>query len=211
MLDEDVPLYQAEFVFYIRFRDVDYEKNLDLLEFLTTSAPFVSTIAPEERKNIVQYLEDCDNVCIMMDGLDEANLNLRTKQDKCYVTSRATPETFILNLLSGHLLPKAKKLITSRPRKRLDLPDECSSCLYLDLLGLNDEGQRQICSDLCRDDPVRRNKILDHINSRPDLKSLCYVPITCILIMVSFYNTDSSKSNMVTLTAILSMHWKSGF
>ena len=203
MLDPNVHLYEAEFVFFIRFRDLDYQRNCDLVEFLTNSAPFIFSIASEDRTNIIQHLEASDNVYIVMDGLDEADINLRMSCPHINATSPTTAATFIHHLLSGRLLGRAKKLVTSRPRQLMQLPDQYSSNLYLNLLGLNDEGQSQICGDLCRDDPAIRVRILSRINSRPDLKSLCYVPITCILIMISFYSTDSLKKNVDTLTAIL--------
>ena len=204
MLEPNDPLYQAEFVFFIRFRDLDYKQNYDLLEFLTNSASFISSISNEDRTKIIQHLEASDNVCIVMDGLDEADIDLKMKYPNINATSHTTAATFIHHLLSGRLLGKAKKLVTSRPRQLVQLPDDdYSSNLYLNLLGLNDEGRSQICSDLCRDEPDKRDRILSRINSRPDLKSLCYVPVTCIMVMMSFYRTDSEKRNLDTLTAIL--------
>ena len=203
MLDPDVRLYQAEFVFFIRFRDLNYKQNYDFLDFLTNYAPFISSITSEDRTKIIQHLEASDNVCIVMDGLDEADIDLKMNYPNINADSHTTAAAFIHYLLSGRLFGKAKKLVTSRPRQLMQLPDEYSSNLCLNLLGLNDEGQSQICSDLCRDDSDKRDRILSRINSRPDLKSLCYVPITCILIMMSFYSTDSLKKNVDTLTAIL--------
>ena len=203
MLEPNDPLYQAEFVFFIRFRDLDYKQNYDLLEFLTNSASFISSISSEDRTKIIQHLKASGNVCIVMDGLDEAAIDLKMNYSSINAASYATAAAFIHHLLSGRLLPRAKKLVTSRPRQFIQLldDDDYSSNLYLNLLGLNDEARSQICSDLCRDDSAKRDRILSRINSRPDLKSLCYVPITCILVMVSFYSTD--LRNLDTLTAIL--------
>ena len=204
MLEPNDPLYQAEFVFFIRFRDLDYKQNYDLLEFLTNSASFISSISSEDRTKIIQHLEASDNVCIVMDGLDEAAIDLKMNYSNINAASYTTAAAFIHHLLSGRLLPRAKKLVTSRPRQLMQLPDDdYSSNLYFNLLGLNDEARSQICSDLCRDDPAKRDRILSRINSRPDLKSLCYVPITCILVMMSFCSTDLLKRNLDTLTAIL--------
>ena len=203
MLDPNVHLYQAEFVFFIRFRDLDYQQNYDFLEFLTNSAAFISSITSDYRTKIIQHLEVSDNVYIVMDGLDEADINLKMNYPNINAASHATAATFIHHLLSGRLLGKAKKLVTSRPRQLMHLPSEYSSNLYLNLLGLNDEGQLQICNDLCSDDLDKRDRIISRINSRPDLKSLCYVPITCIMVMMSFYRTDLLKRNLHTLTAIL--------
>ena len=203
MLDPNDPLYQAEFVFFIRFRDLDYKQNYDLLKFLTNSASFISSISSEDRTKIIQHLEASDNVCIVMDGLDEADIDLKMNFPNINAISHTTAAAFIHHLLSGRLLPRAKKLVTSRPRQLAHMPRKYSSNLYLNLLGLNDEGRSQICSDLCCDEPDKRDRILSRINSRPDLKSLCYVPITCIMVMVSFYSADSLKRNLDTLTAIL--------
>ena len=203
MLDPNVRLYQAEFVFFIRFRDLNYQQNSDLLEFLTNSAPFISSFTSEDRTKIIQHVEASDNVYIVMDGLDEADIDLKMNSPNINADLHTTAAVFIHHLLSGRLLGKAKKLVTSRPRQLMQLPSEFSSNLCLNLLGLNDEGQTQICSDLCRDDAAKKDRILSRINSRPDLKSLCYVPITCILVMISFYSMDSLKKNVDTLTAIL--------
>ena len=205
MLEPNDPLYQAEFVFFIRFRDLDYKQNYDLLEFLTNSASFISSISSKDRTKIIQHLKASGNVCIIMDGLDEAAIDLKMKYPNINAASYTTAAAFIHHLLSGRLLPRAKKLVTSRPRQLLQLQDDddYSSTLYLNLLGLNDEAQSQICSDLCRDNPAKRDRILSRINSRPDLKSLCYMPITSILVMMSFYSTDLLKRNLDTLTAIL--------
>ena len=203
MLEPNDPLYEAEFVFFIRFRDLDYEQNYDLLEFLTNSAPFIYSISSEDRIKIIQHLETSGNIFIVMDGLDEADINLKMKYPYISADSHTTAAAFIHHLLSGRLLGKAKKLVTSRPRQLAHLPLDYSSNLYLNLLGLNNKSQLQICADLCRDDPDKRNRILSHVNSHPDLKILCYIPILCILIMMSFYNTDSLKRNEDKLTTIL--------
>ena len=204
MLEPNDPFYQAEFVFFIRFRDLNYKQNYDVLEFLTNSASFISSISSEDRTKIIQHLKVSGNICIIMDGLDEAAIDLKMSCSNINAASYTTAAAFIHHLLSGRLLPRAKKLVTSRPRQLMQLQDDdYSSNLYLNLLGLNDEARSQICSDLCRDDPAKRDRILSRINSRPDLKSLCYVPITCILVMMSFYSTDLLKRNLDTLTAIL--------
>ena len=144
MLDSNDPLYQAEFVFFVRFRDLDYEQNYDLLEFLTNSASFLSSISSEDRTKIIQHLEASANIFIMMDGLDEADVDLKMNYPNISADSHTIAAVFIHNLLSGRLLGKSKKLVTSRPRKLAHLPRDYSSNLYLNLLGLNDERRLQI-------------------------------------------------------------------
>jgi len=117
MLNPEFRLYQADFVFFIRFRDLDYQNDLDLLQFLTVSAPFISNIAIQDKKTILQHLETNKNVYIVLDGLDEANLDLKLKCPNCSIISKAKAATFIQNLLSGRLLPQSKKIVTSRPHQ----------------------------------------------------------------------------------------------
>ena len=123
MLDPDVRLYQAEFVFFIRFRDLNYHQNYDL-EFLTNSAPFISSITSADRIKIIQHLEASDNVYIVMDGLDEADIDPKMNSPDINAASHTTAVTFIHHLLSGRILGKAKKLVTSSPRQLMQLPDD---------------------------------------------------------------------------------------
>jgi len=205
IVDPDIRLFSAEYVFFLRFRDVDYDDRTDLLLFLTTSASFVANMKKEERKNILKKLQECDSVYIIMDGLDEAIIDLQSNKPNCNAFSITTAEIFIKNLLSGTLLPRAKKLVTSRPRQLSRLPAEGNkSNFVVNILGLDDKGQKQICSDLCKNDTERRDKILEYIHSRPDLKSYCYVPINCILIMMSFNEMNASEWDSVdSLSAVL--------
>ena len=193
MLKDNKPLYGAEFVFFIRFRDLDYTTTYDLLKFLTTTSKLMSDISDEERRKVVQHLVCIEHVYIVMDGFDESSIDLQQQHPTCDETSITTAEVFIFNLLSGYILPKSKKIVTSRPRQLLNLPDNFSSSFFLNLLGLSEKGQEQICSDICQNNLARRAEILEDINSRPDLKSLCYVPINCIMVMMSFFFISSAK------------------
>ena len=204
IVDPNIRLFNAEYLFFVRFRNVDYASETDLLLFLTSCA-FVANISPNERKSILRQLQKSDSVYIIMDGLDEATIDLKTSTPNCNVYSITTAEIFIKNLLSGTILPRAKKLVTSRPRQLARLPAEGNTSNFVvNILGLDDDGQKQICSDLCGKDTKRRDEILKHICSRPDLKSYCYVPINCILIMIGFNEIDASKWDDVdSLSAVL--------
>ena len=204
MLDANVRLYNAEFVFFVKFRDLNYNVQTDLLQFLTASASFTSVLKANDRKHIIKNLEKNNNVIIVMDGYDETSIDLKLRLPNCDALATTKAASFTYNLLFGNILPNAKKIVTSRPRQLLRLPDEFSSYLFLNLHGLDKSGQKQICRDLCRDDPARQNRILSNLESRPDLKSLCYVPINCIMVMMSFFALNSyHKCSVVTLTLIL--------
>ena len=204
MLDPDIRLYKAEVVFFLRFRDVNYKKETDLLQFLTTGFSIKKHYNEEKREKILEKLDECENLYIVMDGLDEAIISTKVHLPPCDIDSQETAEVFIINLLRGNILPRSKKIVTSRPRQLTSLPEECKSKFVVNIQGLYDEGQEQICRNLCGDDAVRHNLIIGEIKRRPDLKSYCHVPINCILIILSFIEMDETEwKNVASLTSIL--------
>ena len=204
MLDPEINLFEPEVVIFLRFRDVNYKKKTDCLQFLTSSLSILKNYDEKSREILLKKVDECEDVYIVMDGLDEAILGKSINLPNCDVNSKETAEVFITNLLCGNILPNSKKIITSRPRQLTRLPEECRSKFLVKILGLSDESQEQICRNLCGDDSSRQDLMLGHINSRPDLKSYCYVPINCILIMLSFNEMDSSEwKNVDSLTSIL--------
>ena len=206
MVDPKIRFFEADYVFYLQFREVNYDEKTDLLTFLTTSADFVADILHENRKKILKKLQKCETVYIIMDGLDEAIIDPKAKQPKCNALSVATAAAFIKNIFSGDIFPHAKKLVTSRPRQLARLPVVANESNFVaNILGLNDDGQKNICGDICGNDNIdRRDKILEYIHSRPDLKSYCYVPINCILIMMSFNEMNADEwRNVDSLSSLL--------
>ena len=206
MLDSSVKLYETDFIFYIRFRDLNYDNQMDFLEFLTMHDPFFSSMATEDKNKILEHLQKCSSVSIVMDGLDEANIKSKIIVPKCNILEKATAVTFIKSLFFGDLFPFAKKIITSRPRQLAELSNNIlpQSYFVVNLLGLSDEGQRKICSSICRNDPSKRDKILEFLNNHPDLKSYCYVPINAIVAMrILKESTEDKWKKLDSLTSIV--------
>ena len=177
-------LYDAEYVFYLRFRDIDYEKNMTFIQFLTNNSPFANDIAKKDLKQLLKKLSENNKVCIVCDGFDESVVTRKseTLQGKCTIYDKVKAETFIKHLLCGNLLPNAKKLFTSRPRQLFDLPKTLRPHFIVNVVGLNGDSQKQICNDICGDDNASA-QVFNFIKDRPDLISFCYVPANCIMVM----------------------------
>ena len=206
MLDPSIKLYETEFIFYIRFRDLNYDDKLNFLEFLTMHDPFFSSMAAEDKNKILEHLQTCSSVSIVMDGLDEANIKSKIIVPKCNILDKATAVTFMKSLFSGDLFPLAKKIITSRPSQLAELSNNIlpQSYFVVNLLGLSDEGQRKICSSICRNDSSQRDKILEYLNNHPDLKSFSYVPINAIVAMrILKESTEYKWKKRDSLTSIV--------
>ena len=205
MLDNTNPLYGAEIVFYIKFRDIDYSKTTDLLDFLTQGSSICQNYTNAQRKQILEAILNCGNgVCIVMDGLDEAIIKSKKYRPEYTIHSQATPEGFLKNLVDGKLLPRSRLIITSRPRQLPCLTENYKSYFRVTLLGLTEEGQKQICQNLVKV-PERREKLLNYIRCRSDLEQYCSVPIYCIQIMRSLNDMKDEEewSNISSLTSVI--------
>ena len=184
-------LYNPDIVFFIQFRAVDYNQKSDLLLFL---APFVkeSFSCKSEKKEILKKLHELKNVYIIMDGLDESLINFEKLETQIYdICAENNAAKFVQNLIKGYILPHSKKMITSRPYAIAQLPEDFQPKVLVTIQGLDEAGMKQICLNICSENNARCNKILDHLNSHPDLKSYCHTPVLCIMVM-----EDLEKSGM---------------
>ena len=177
-------LNDPDIIFFVRFRDVDYECETDLLQFL---APFVTNIpGKEDRKRILEKIETSENVFIIMDGLDEATIDPKMNQSDCYgIETISNAERFIQNLMAGNILPRSKKMVTSRPYRLAQLPKEFQPKVLFTIQGLDEAAFEQICFNICGNNNACHDKILSHLQNHPDLKSYCHTPVICIMVMES--------------------------
>ena len=194
MLAEEDPLFNPDVVFFIRFRDVDYENKTDLLQFLDPNAEETYP-KRKDRMKILEKLKELHNVYIIMDGLDEANIELKSNASKFSIQSYKTAARFIENLWNGNILPDSKKLVTSRPFAISKQPK-----VLFTIQGLTETGLEGICSDICDGDEGRCKIILNYLKSHLDLKSYCFTPVICIMTMKIL--NKSNPSNMESMTAI---------
>ena len=186
MWEEEDPLFNSDVVFFIRFRYVDFEKDIDLLQFLD---PNVEATYPKrgDRIKILEKLEKLDNVYVVMDGLDEANIELKSNTSKfSSIHFEKKAADFIEDLWNGNILPKSRKLVTSRPYAISKQPK-----VLFTIQGLTETGLERICSDIC-DNEERCKIILNYLENHLDLKSYCFTPVICIMTMKSL-----NKSNFV--------------
>ena len=209
-------LFEPDIVFLIRFREVDYARETDVLQFL---APYVEDIfTKDERKTILEMLSKSEKVFIIMDGLDEATISPKMNQPSIYsIQTVSSAECFIQNIIAANIFSQSKKIVTSRPYRIAQLPKDFLPKVFFTIQGLDESGLKQICGNICGENINLYNKILMHLHSHPDLKSYCHTPVICIMVMESLYGVYEAKgssadspnnrdlleiSNMNTLTGI---------
>ena len=187
---KDHKLYDSKLVFYLKFRNIDYNRESNILQFLLQRFD-----KDKVYDALLDRLESSSETLIIMDGLDEAKIDW-SKQDfsEINIRNKNTAEVFIKNILNGTALSKAKKLITSRPRQLNSLSDDFRPKFCVNITGFDQKAQKQICEDVCGD---KSDDVFSYVQDRPDLSAYCHVPFNCMLVMTSVYRlkTDTSQSS----------------
>ena len=185
--------YQADYIFYVRLRDFQNQNKINLLNFLlkTITPDLVKTI--HFPKNFLHHLLNSNSVVIILDGFDEIDFPQFSNFDFS-MYGENSPQYFTLGLISGEILPKAKKVITSRPRQLLDLSSKFKPIFLVSILGIDHQGQKQIFKDICKNEE-RKQDVWDYIQSQTELNSHCYVPIMAILIFHTIYQIFNSQNS----------------
>ena len=190
----DERLYKTDFVFCVKLRDFFDKTEINLFQFLMGNTAYNSLQWMKDsviRKDVLKLLSESESVCILLDGLDEADIDFTHKKLEVNINDQNSPEHYILGLLSGQILPNAKKLITSRPGQMLDLPDIYKPKFIAKIFGIKQEDIQQICLDICGDEYA--SEVLSRIESQPDLLSYCLVPINCVLTVFCIYHFSKMK------------------
>ena len=204
-------LYNADFTFYVKLRNFYNAKSIHLLKFLTGNIQIDWTEADDRRNHVLNQLSESESVCILLDGLDEIVIDRACYKDQSEmefnIYSKELPQYFILGILCGKILPKAKVIVTSRPRQMLDLPEFFVPKFLVTILGVNKQGQEQICKDICGS---YKEQVYAHIQKHPDLFSYCFVPINCILLVHCIFqqlNTGKDKNKCIptNITEVLAL------
>ena len=210
-----------EYVFYLPFRKISEKdsQGINATHFDLLSLLLFDEISQEEldwlmnenqRKAVLKRLHESKKVCVIFDGLDEANFILPmaedSKESKSVLSqanlysSDATAEEFVINILGNEILPHAKKLITSRPRHLVELHQQIRPPFLTYIRGIDLEAQKQICDDIC-DKKELAQLVFAHIQDDPSLAAYCFVPIHCILVVSAvllLLQQPTSSPNCIT-------------
>jgi len=193
------------FIFYIRFREIDFNIPITLLQLLIgINIPWKHCQWFDQK--LINSLEGGSNILIIMDGLDEADTTAFASSTSPQKTaSVVTADEHIKRLLLGEVLPKAQKFITSRPRQFVDLNADLKPKFVVRVLGLRSEAQLDISKQICQGQPPEIfNQTQDFLNKNPRISSLCFVPVLCILInfVVSRDIAEKQTTDIQSLTSV---------
>ena len=195
-------LYEIDSIFYFQFRNINYNDKTNLLKFLSPTLATDWMTDKKRRDAVLKQIQDSNKVIIIMDGLDETKIDFTKDHHKVSINDETTAEIFIMNILQGTILENAKKLVFSRQRQMLELPDKLRPRFLLNILGLDEESQMQVCEDICGEN---KDQVYNYIKKHPEILLFSYIPINCILSCYAINKTLSQEESIVpqSMTGIL--------
>ncbi|XDV26511.1 hypothetical protein PO909_030200 [Leuciscus waleckii] len=134
-------------------------------------------------------------VLFILDGLDECRLPLKFDCNETWrdVSSPASLDVLLTNLMKGNLLPSALIWITTRPAAASKIPPDCIDRLT-EIRGFSD-AQKQEYFKKRFTDQNQAKTIIDHIKQSKSLFIMCHIPVFCWISATVLQNILEEKRN----------------
>ncbi|XP_052445887.1 uncharacterized protein LOC127987559 [Carassius gibelio] len=161
------------FIFPLPFREMNLKEKekLSLMDLITQ---FFT-----ETKGLNLTRRNQFKVLFILDGLDECRLPVNFKDNETWsdVSSPASLDVLLTNLIKGNLLPSALIWITSRPAAASKIPPDCIDRLT-EIRGFNDAQKEEYFRKRVTDENQAK-EIIDHVKQSKSLFIMCHIPIFC--------------------------------
>ncbi|KAL0160948.1 hypothetical protein M9458_044673, partial [Cirrhinus mrigala] len=177
------------FIFPLPFRE------LNLKEKETQSLiSIISQFFPEtKRLNLIRRNQF--KVLFILDGLDECRLPLNFDGNETWhdVSSPASLDVLLTNLIKGNLLPSALIWITTRPAAATKIPPDCID-RETEIRGFNDAQKEEYFKKRFMDQNLA-SEIIDHVKKSKSLFIMCHIPVFCWISATVLQNILEEKKN----------------
>ncbi|KAK7158455.1 hypothetical protein R3I94_004925 [Phoxinus phoxinus] len=177
------------FIFPLPFREMNLKEKeqLSLMDLITQFFP--------ETKGLNLTRRNQFKVLFILDGLDECRLPLKFDCNETWrdVSSPASLDVLLTNLMKGNLLPSALIWITTRPAAASKIPPDCIDRLT-EIRGFSDLQKQEYFKKRFTDD-IQANTIIDHVKQSKSLFIMCHIPVFCWISATVLQNILQEKSN----------------
>uniref|UniRef100_A0A8C1XP15 NACHT domain-containing protein n=1 Tax=Cyprinus carpio TaxID=7962 RepID=A0A8C1XP15_CYPCA len=161
------------FIFPLPFREMNLKEKetQSLMGLLNEFFP--------ETKGLNLTRKNKFKVLFILDGLDECRLPLNFDSNETWhdVSSPASLDVLLTNLIKGNLLPSALIWITTRPAAASKIPPYCIDRLT-EIRGFNDAQKEEYFKKRFRDEN-KAKEIIGHIKQSKSLFIMCHIPVFC--------------------------------
>ncbi|XP_051768070.1 NLR family CARD domain-containing protein 3-like isoform X1 [Ctenopharyngodon idella] len=177
------------FIFPLPFREMNLKEKekLSLMDLITHFFP--------ETKGLNLTRRNQFKVLFILDGLDECRLPLKfdCNETWCDVSSPASLDVLLTNLMKGNLLPSALIWITTRPAAASKIPPDCIDRLT-EIRGFSDAQKEEYFKKRFTDQN-QANTIIDHVKKSKSLFIMCHIPVFCWISATVLQNIVEEKRN----------------
>uniref|UniRef100_A0A672QXY8 NACHT domain-containing protein n=1 Tax=Sinocyclocheilus grahami TaxID=75366 RepID=A0A672QXY8_SINGR len=177
------------FIFPLPFREINLkeEEKQGLMSLISQFFP--------ETKGLNLTRNDKFKVLFILDGLDECRLPLNFKDNETWrdVSSPASLDVLLTNLIKGNLLPSALIWITTRPAAASKIPPD-SIDRVTEVRGFNDAQKEEYFKKRFEDQNLA-SEIIDHVKQSKSLFIMCHIPVFCWISATVLQNILEEKRN----------------
>ena len=189
--------YQDKIAFYFKFRWFNNNQiPVTLKTFLCNGTQLSNEKFQEVYEEITKHPEEA---LFIFDGLDEFNSDLDCPNDWPSPNDPDFPMSAISlfrKLISGHLLPEATVLVTSRPTAN-QFYSKFKFDRTVEIIGFTQDRIQEYVTEFCqshnKDDFDA--KIWNHIESSSDLLNSCYIPVNCWIVVTILFESLKDPQN----------------
>ncbi|KAL1251962.1 hypothetical protein QQF64_019758, partial [Cirrhinus molitorella] len=179
------------FIFPLPFREMNIKERekLSLMDLITQFFP--------ETKGLNLTRKNQFRVLFILDGLDECRLPLNFQDNEMLsdVSSPASLDVLLTNLIKGNLLPSALIWITTRPAAASKIPPDCIDRLT-EIRGFNDAQKEEYFRKRISNENLAK-EIIDHVKQSKSLFIMCHIPVFCWISATVLQNILEEKRNVV--------------
>ncbi len=177
--------YCGKIAFYFKFRWFNLNELKDIT--LKTFLRYGTGLSDEKFESIYEHIASWPEKAILIfDGLDEFNGDAECLD---HLPPPNDPNVsmsgilLFLKLFSGHLLPGAMVLVTSRPTAS-EFYSRLKFHRTVEIVGFTSDKIEEYVSRFCGNNNRSdlKPKIWNHIKSSSDLLNLCYIPVNSFII-----------------------------
>uniref|UniRef100_A0A8C1W302 NACHT domain-containing protein n=1 Tax=Cyprinus carpio TaxID=7962 RepID=A0A8C1W302_CYPCA len=176
------------YIFPLPFREMNLKEKekQSLLDLITQFFPETKGLNIARRNQKVLFI---------LDGLDEFRLPLKFDVNEKWsdVSSPASLDVLLTNLIKGNLLPSALIWITTRPAAASKIPPDCIDRLT-EVRGFNDVQKEEYFKKRF-EDQNQAKEIIDHVKKSKSLFIMCHIPVVCWISATVLQNILEEKIN----------------
>ena len=192
---------QYKLSLYLRFAEINYNSNLTLQEFLFNKQFVKFGFTPEKCKKVFFWLLSNQSKCLLvLDGLDQAQLDLSKEPAHEEHSERLNVSTIIACLFKKIFLPQVRIIVTSRPHALLPLHHSLRPDNIYQVQGLSPEDTRTLLRCFAGERFEDLSLKLKQLG--PELEDMCRCPLLLQMFFLSQMKPSRSIGEATTITRI---------